>query len=365
MFRRSKCDTDDESMASFRHSINNSMDGTTAVPATSSDPRLGYGDLLIQAINCIDEKSIFATLEGVMEPDVVWITTWMNQVKFEHKKCREMHGLACASSYMSNLISSSPDIIFYIKEKVLYKKPDNSSFLLLKLTCTGSLFWTVIMNNAMSAGRRLFSRNGFFGRIFRFDLQRQQGRQDESVDSSDRTHVSTARSEVDSPLDTRLTLSNNTNTTTSNNNNSSSSSNHHSNPNRTQLMRVREDCLLHEEIVDVSSQDEYPLPSFVQQQETSRKRKKAPRQQSMMHRNFLNFRKQKILPNEVEVGVEGASFELLRAKRPGSYIVSVTFVCHINPEQRIFKVESFKHLDWRQFFRWYSRYYLVDPKIVA
>lgn len=297
------------------------------VEAVTSDVRLTFGDILLQSINCITEKDIMGALQHVVEPDVVWISIWMNQVKIDGKKCREMHGIDCAARYLSNIVAASPDMVCYVKEKKLYKKPDDSSFLVMRVTVSGSMYWVVLMNNALSAGRRLFSRNGFFGRIFR-----SENRSDSSNSSplsamsgdDDKTHKSTARSDSDSPS-VASGMAN-------------------------RLPTCEESLDKTSSVFSVPLCEDSPMSSILQQ-ESCRKRKKAPRQQSMMHRNFLNFRKQKLLPEEVEVGMETTNFELHRPKRTGSYIVTVTVVCHINPQHRIYKVESFRHLDWRQYFR--------------
>lgn len=310
--------------ADMRHALDASLEGTTI--AAPSDPRLKYGDVFIKSFDFADERDIYENLRGVLEEDVVWIASWLNQVKNDNAKCREIHGLGRVASYMSTLMGSSPDIVLQIRERVLYRKPDDSSFLVIKATATGNLMLTISLRNALNVGRRLFSRNGFFGRIFRAE---------KSSNGAAPEEKGTTRVGDSTPDDP-----------------------HHrsptSGPSPLHGISYQEENVK-QGVITIPSMDESASHSFAQQQLTesaqNRKRKKAPRQQSMMHRNFLNFRKKKILPEEVELALEGSSFELQRAKRTGSYIVSLTLVCHINPQHRVYKVESFRHLDWRQFHR--------------
>lgn len=303
-------------------------------------------------MNCVSEQEILKELQPIVEPDVVWISIWMNQVKYDNKKCREMHGLGCAASYMSHLIASSPDLIIYIKEKALYKKPDDSSFLVMRVTCTGSMFLVVMMNNALNAGRRLFSRSGFIGRVFRADLRKEKTDKQEVEDEveDEKTYKSTARLEHDA-TSVRSSSTNFFPISHPISNFPTYTPNVGAQMNST--ISTDEDLnSVEQSVFEIPANVDSPMTTYLQhQQEVGRKRKKVPRQQSMMHRNFLNFRKQKILPEEVEVGIEGTHFELRKPTRPGSYIVSITIVCHLNPQHRVYKVESFRHLDWRQFFR--------------
>lgn len=301
----------------MRNALDASLEGTTI--AAASDPRLKYGDVFIKSFDFADERDIHENLRGVLEEDVVWIASWLNQVKNDNAKCREIHGLSRVASYMSTLMASSPDIVVQIRERVLYRKPDDSSFLVIRATATGNMMLSISLRNALNVGRRLFSRNGFFGRIFRAEKSSNPATE-EAGTTPDEVH---RRSPTSGPPPLHgITY---------------------------------HDGIVKQDVIALPSMDESASRAFAQQQlaETAqnRKRKKAPRQQSMMHRNFLNFRKKKILPEEVELVLEGSSFELQRAKRTGSFIVSLTLVCHINPQHRVYKVESFRHLDWRQFHR--------------
>lgn len=250
------------------------------------------------------------------------ISSWLNQVKNEPAKCREIHGLRSIASYMSTVMASSPDMVLKIKEKVLYRKPDGSSFLVVKASARGNWMLSITMRNALNAGRRLFSRNGFFGRIFRIERKQANTTDDRDVPEEKRTMRLVSRNVAPPPSEPSV------------------------------------DRSIPQDVIDMETMDEYPLSDIIEKHQGdvvqgNRKRKRPQqRQQSVMQRDFLsNFRQKRIQPEEVELGLEGTSFRLERAKHPGQYMVSIIMVCHINQQHRMNKVESFRHLDWRLLHR--------------
>ena len=210
-------------------------------------------------------------------------------------------------------------MVLTIKEKVLYRKPDGSSFLVVKTIVRGSWMLAITMRNALHAGRRLFSRNGFFGRIFRIERKQAKTTDDRDV-PKEQTTLRLASRNVAPPL------------------------NHHP-----------VDSTVPHDVIDMETVDQYRPSDIIEKHQRDvnqgngkRKRSHHKRQQSVMQRDFLsNFRQKRIQPEDVQLGVEGTSFGVERVKHPSQYVVSIIMVCHINEQHRIFKVESFRHLDWR------------------
>lgn len=278
---------------------------------------------MVNAFNFVNEQDIYTGLQDIVEPDGVWISSWLNQVKNDPAKIREIHGLRSIASFMSTLVASSPDMVLTIKEKTLYRKPDGSSFLVVKTNVRGNWMLTITMRNALNTGRRLFSRNGFFGRIFRIERKQAETSDGRDVPTGKKT-VRLASRNVAQPL------------------------NHHP-----------VESAVPQDVIDMETVDQYRPSDIIEkhqrdvaQSNGKRKRSHHKRQLSVMHRDFLsNFRQKRIQPEEVQLGVEGTLFGVERAKQPSQYAVSIIMVCHINEQHRIFKVESFRHLDWRVLLR--------------
>lgn len=305
-------------------------------------------DILINAVNMVAEKDIRDALTSVCTPDISLVTCWMNYVKVEPKQYREVHGLPQLAYYLSRLIATAPDAVTDIKEKTLYKKPDNTSFLMVKLQVTGSALWTIVMRNVVqSATAGLFSRSGFFGRIFRVDRGPGNNgstysiKTEASGSSAAGTPISPINSASDSACeDNDIEEAESIWGTVTKSAKRSSGALKIQNPDSCDEVSL--DAADDTSSVFQPSRDLFPA--------VSRKRKQS-KQQSMVHKQFFNFRQRKIHVDQVEIATEGTKIELQQMPRQGSFVVSVVIVIHINAAHRIYKIESFKRLDRKTFFR--------------
>jgi hypothetical protein len=135
--------------------------------------------MLIQILNLYNEEDMERELRKICAPDVRLMGCWLHQVKFEGKKYIEMNGIPKLCQYLNRVVTMTPDVIMEIKEKSLYRRPDGTSFIILKMVWSGSKFLDVIFHNASQLARKTFSRNGFFSRMFRLDNRKEKDMKEE------------------------------------------------------------------------------------------------------------------------------------------------------------------------------------------
>lgn len=268
----------------------------------TGDPRLVFIDVFVTCLSLVSEKEIQIELAKHCEPDTLLMATWMNTVRFE-KKYREVRGLDSIAYYLNRMVMQTPDIVIKVQERTLYERPNGSSFLVCKLSITGTLYLTIMMKNALhAAARHIFSRNSFFPKMF-------------SVDETVRSDTSTLPPEV------------------MNNILSSSASSDSS---------------------DVASPSDHQALTLKQESQPAPMRRKPAvkrrQQYSMAHRSsFFTLRRQKIHVDQMEIATSDTHMDLSFSEHPTAYTVSSVLVFHINAANKVYKVENFKRKDHKVF----------------
>lgn len=295
-------------------------------PAAPEDPRMKYLDVFISSFNLVAEQDIRAALAPHASPNVMLVSTWMSHnMPYAQKRCREVNGIVPISRLISQFTKATPDFVLDVKEKVLYKLHDGTSFLVAKTVATGSFFLTLYLRNALTSSllppfiaSRIFSRNSFFPRLFRLTT---------------RMEDDTCGTEASSPK---------TSGSDSDNNN----------------VRICDDDARLDEVLldnpeDISDQFFLPPIGLLDRPTESLLQKRKPKRKqriSMVHRNLFKVRQQQILADQVEIATEDTKIDVLRATRPSSYVVSAVLVFHIDVDHMVYKLECFKRLERKALF---------------
>lgn len=317
---------------------------TYSTTAPVVDPRFKIAEMLVEGLNLQDVNEIERHFAPYFTPDIVLIGSWVNAIKFEAKQHREIRGLRPISELFSKQLSAVPDIVISFQERVLYKKPDGSSFLMFKFTATGSLLLSIVMRNALSTGRAIFARNGFFSRVYHLAVDR-NGRPSTANNSSGDSSSDSMSGEENQQLGQEI----------------SQESNDHlkvGGPRKSGDNRRRVRVLPREsnysEITIKDEEASFSLASAAVASVTNRGhepqlRPKATKR-ALFDRTHFDFRRRRIQDDQVEVVTEDTQITVAPVVKPGTFMVTATTVVHFNPDHQIYRIETFKRLVRRAFF---------------